>query len=71
MKIARIITVVLAAAFSAGVALAPWTPVSAEDAGGSSKSKNKTKTVQKKNQNDKGTSSGSQTSGGTTGFHKE
>jgi hypothetical protein len=70
MKIARIITVALAMAFSAGVALAPWTPISAEDPGsGSSKSKKKTKTAQK-NKNDKGTVSGSQTSGGNSGWGK-
>jgi hypothetical protein len=68
MKIARIITVALAAAFSAGVALSPWVPVSAEDSSGSSKSKKKTKSAQNQKKNDKGT--GSQTSGSGTGGGK-
>jgi hypothetical protein len=70
MRIARIITVAVVVAFSAGVALAPWTPVGAEDSG-SGKSKKKTKTAQKKNKDDKGASPGSQTSGSNSGFGKK
>ncbi len=34
MKLARIITIAMALAFSAGVVLTSWTPVNAEDTGG-------------------------------------
>jgi hypothetical protein len=43
MRIARIVALAIAMAFSAGVALTAWTPVNAEDSSGGTTSKDKSK----------------------------
>jgi hypothetical protein len=73
MKLARIITIAMTVVFSTGVALAPWTPVSAEDAasGKTTKDKDKPKKPHKKvaktEKTDKAATPGGQTKEGGGG----